>query len=182
MAESIVPPPGTPQADSSDLPQPQWREDFPIDVPRDQFVARRDFTRFLVLISGAFAIGQLWIALQNLWRRTTGKPPLQRLAGVEDLPVGGSLLFHYPTHHDGCLLIRTAVDQFVAYGNECTHLMCAVVPRVSEQRLYCPCHVGFFDLATGRPTSGPPRRPLPQIVLAVRNGGVFATDVIQEAR
>lgn len=182
MPEPIIPPPGTPQAAQSDLPQPQWRKDFPVDVPQDEFVARRDFTRFLVLISGAFAVGQIWIAVQNFWRRRTGKLPLQRIAAIEAVPVGGSLLFHYPTHHDGCVLIRTEKEQFVAYSNECTHLMCAVVPRLPEQRLYCPCHVGFFDLATGRPTSGPPRRPLPRIVLAVRNGAVFATDILQEPR
>ncbi|MGH7506598.1 MAG: hypothetical protein ACRELX_13140, partial [Longimicrobiales bacterium] len=38
--------------------QPKWRRDFPIDWPRDEYVARRDFTRFLVLVSGGFVVGQ----------------------------------------------------------------------------------------------------------------------------
>ena len=31
--------------------QPAWRQDFPIDVPQDNYIARRDFTKFLVLTS-----------------------------------------------------------------------------------------------------------------------------------
>ena len=31
--------------------QPAWRQDFPIDWPQDQYVARRDFMKFLVLTS-----------------------------------------------------------------------------------------------------------------------------------
>jgi hypothetical protein len=52
-----TPPDGRPLAE-----QPEWRRDFPIDTPQDNYVARRDFTKFLVLTSGAFAVGQVWIA------------------------------------------------------------------------------------------------------------------------
>src|SRR5215831_5353682 len=45
--------------------QPRWRQDFPIDWPADQYVARRDFARFLVLTSAAFAAGQAWIAARQ---------------------------------------------------------------------------------------------------------------------
>ena len=38
-----LPPDGRP-----DSAQPAWRGDFPVDWPADQYVARRDFTRFLV--------------------------------------------------------------------------------------------------------------------------------------
>lgn len=41
--------------------QPRWRQDFPIDAAQDEYVARRDFTKFMVLTSLAFAVGQLWI-------------------------------------------------------------------------------------------------------------------------
>ena len=39
--------------------QPAWRQDFPIDWPQDHFVARRDFTKFLVLTSLPFALVQI---------------------------------------------------------------------------------------------------------------------------
>src|SRR5919112_1168465 len=47
--------------------QPQWRNDFPIDWPQDELVARRDFTKFLVLTSFAFAVGQVWIVAENIF-------------------------------------------------------------------------------------------------------------------
>jgi len=56
--ETITTPPDRSPADQ----QPAWREDFPIDWPQDQYVERRDFMKFLVLTSGALAVGQLWIA------------------------------------------------------------------------------------------------------------------------
>jgi hypothetical protein len=49
----------------SDTNQPAWRRDFPIDWPQDHYVARRDFTRFLVLTSLPFALVQLGIGLVN---------------------------------------------------------------------------------------------------------------------
>jgi Rieske Fe-S protein len=41
--------------------------------------------------------------------------------------------------------------------------------------MYCPCHEGTFDLATGRPVAGPPRRPLPRVRLEVRGDEIFAS-------
>ena len=55
--------------------QPDWRRDFPIDVPQDDYVARRDFTKFLGLTSLAFLVGQLWIAAQ-CWLRGRQQSPL----------------------------------------------------------------------------------------------------------
>ena len=43
----------TPDGRPSDE-QPKWRKDFPIDTAQDNYVARRDFTKFMVLISGSF--------------------------------------------------------------------------------------------------------------------------------
>lgn len=155
--------------------QPKWRRDFPIDMPEDHYVARRDFTKFLVLVSGAFALGQFWIGLQNLGRRRRGEAPIRRIAAVDQLPIGGSLVFNYPGEHDPNLLIRTGENTFLAYGQKCTHLSCAVVPEVDRGRLHCPCHQGYFDLQTGQPLAGPPRRPLPRVKLAVRSGALYAT-------
>ena len=40
--------------------QPQWRQDFPVDVPQDNYIARREFTKFLVLTSLAFVVSSRW--------------------------------------------------------------------------------------------------------------------------
>jgi Rieske Fe-S protein len=82
-----------------------------------------------------------------------------------------------PGEDDRCLLLRPEADRLLAYDQKCTHLSCAVVPDVAGGCLNCPCHRGVFDLATGRPLAGPPRRPLPRITLEVRDGVVVATGV-----
>jgi len=156
--------------------QPAWRTDFPIDWPRDHYVERREFVKFLFLTSLAFTAGQLWIAAQR-WRRGPRVHPPSRVASLADLPVGSARTFSYPGPDHPCLLVRTGEDAVVAYGQECTHLSCAVVPSVEQGLLRCPCHQGWFDLATGRPLAGPPRRPLSLVRLELRSGEVFATGI-----
>jgi Rieske Fe-S protein len=157
--------------------QPAWRTDFPIDRPQDQYVERRDFMKFMVLVSLSLTIGQFWIAAQNWWRRRRGESPIARIASVDDLPAGGAMVFSYPQATDDCLLIRTMSDSFVAYSQQCTHLSCAVRPRASEGLIVCPCHDGYFDLLTGRPVAGPPRRPLARVQLERRGNQIYATGV-----
>jgi Rieske Fe-S protein len=157
--------------------QPAWRTDFPIDWPQDHYVERRDFMKFMVLTSLAFTVGQFWIAAQNIWRRRRGAAELMRLASVNDIPIGTTQTFAYPTEHDPCILVRPDERTFVAYSQKCTHLSCAVVPRVEDGVIRCPCHEGLFDLATGRPIAGPPRRPLSLVRLDIRANEIFATGV-----
>jgi len=157
--------------------QPTWRQDFPIDWPQDHYVARRDFAKFLVLTSAAFVIGQLWIGLQNAWRKRRGEFPLRKIASFSAIPVGGSVVFHYPDAHADCILVRTSERELVAFSQKCTHLSCAVVPDVEKGIFRCPCHEGFFDLKTGRNIAGPPPRPLPRVILSVRGDDIFATGI-----
>jgi nitrite reductase/ring-hydroxylating ferredoxin subunit len=156
-------------------PQPRWRRDFPIDWPQDEYVSRRDFTRFVVLTSLAFTAGQFWILLKNSWRRMQGALPIMPVGAVADLPIGVSHTFAYPTAQDPCVLVRLSETEFVAYDRLCTHLLCPVLPVPEEGHLHCPCHEGYFDLASGRPVAGPPQRPLARITLEVRDGTLYAT-------
>jgi Rieske Fe-S protein len=156
--------------------QPRWRQDFPTDIPEDDALARREFTKFLVLTSGAFAAGQCWIGLMSLLREE--KPlPQKRIATETDVLPGGVVEFRYPTDDDPCLLIRLGDGGLVAYGQQCSHLSCAVVPEPEQGHLRCPCHNGFFEISEGRPIAGPPRRPLPRIKLEIRDGIIYATGV-----
>ena len=164
-----VPPDGRPYHD-----QPQWRNDFPIDWPQDELVARRDFTKFLVLTSFAFTAGQFWIVFENFMRRRRGKLPVLRIGRADDVPVGGSMVFNYPGANDNCIVVRLGHRLYFAYDQKCTHLSCAVVPDIAHGRFHCPCHNGMFDLRTGAPTAGPPRRPLERILLEIRDGDLFA--------
>jgi nitrite reductase/ring-hydroxylating ferredoxin subunit len=157
--------------------QPAWRQDFPIDRPQDEYVERRDFVKFLTLTSLAFVAGQLWIAGQSLMRRRRPPPGAQRIASRNEVAVGGSLVFDYPAPHDSCILVRVSDAEFVAFGQKCTHLSCAVIPKPAEGIFHCPCHEGSFDLRSGRVLAGPPSRPLPRVVLEIIGNDIYATGI-----
>lgn len=167
-----VPPNRAPDAE-----QPRWRRDFPIDWPEDDYVSRRDLVKYVVLTSGAFVVGQLWIAWKSVYARREPPPEPLAVASAEELPVGGAKIFEYPEGSPPRLLIRTGEDSFVAYEQQCTHLQCPVIPAVEQGRLHCPCHNGWFDLETGDPVAGPPRRPLRRVRLEVRSDAIYATGI-----
>lgn len=157
--------------------QPRWRRDFPIDWAEDDYVSRRDLVKFIVLTSGAFAVGQAWLAAKSLLGGSEAAPPGSPVATLDELAVGDAKTFAYPEGSTPRLLVRTGVDTFVAYDQQCTHLQCPVVPAFAEGRLHCPCHNGWFDLQTGQPLAGPPRRRLPRVLLEVREGTVYAIGI-----
>jgi nitrite reductase/ring-hydroxylating ferredoxin subunit len=167
--ENTVAPVGLPL-----IEQPAWRQDFPIDWPQDHYVARRDFTKFLVLTSLPFALVQLVIGLFSWFRRSNRQPPVKAIASLADIPIGGVVSFAYPQETDPCLLLRPAENTLLAFSQKCTHLGCAVTPELERGCFFCPCHKGYFALDSGRPFAGPPRRPLPRILVENRNGVVFA--------
>jgi Rieske Fe-S protein len=160
-----------------DRDPPRWRQDFPIDWPKDEIVARRDFAKFLVLTSGAFVAGQGWIAAKHLLRQNRPKPAPRKIASLSELSTPSVKEFSYPGEHDRCLLVRLEDGELVAFSQACTHLSCAVVPQLKEGVLLCPCHAGYFDLRTGTNIAGPPPRPLTRILLQVSGDDVTAIGV-----
>jgi Rieske Fe-S protein len=133
--------------------------------------------KFLVLTSAALTAGQFWIVGQNWLRRRQGRPEIRRVASLSDIAAGSSLVFQYPGELDHCVLVRLSESHLVAYSQKCTHLSCAVIPEPEKGLLHCPCHHGYFDLKSGNPTAGPPRRPLPRIIIEVREQDVYATGI-----
>ena len=172
LAERTTAPDGRPMSE-----QPAWRRDFPIDLPQDQYVARRDFTRFMMMTSVACGVGQVVIGVLNWLGRRRGPLPVQAIANVGEIPVGGVRPFHYPDANAPCLLLRPEEQTYLAFSQKCTHLGCAVTPDAERKQLLCPCHKGVFDATTGRPLAGPPRRPLPRIVLENRDGVIHAVGI-----
>src|SRR5262249_48135338 len=120
----------------------------------------------------AFVAGQCWIGVMS----TLGgeKAPEKRITSVKEAKDRGVVEFRYPGE-EPCLLLHLGGDRFVAYGQQCSHLSCAVMPNPDEGQLHCPCHHGYFEINEGRPIAGPPRRPLPRVTLAVRDGEIYAT-------
>jgi Rieske Fe-S protein len=159
---------------------PQWRQDFPIDWPKDEFLARREFAKFMVLTSSAFVAGQGWIAAQDLVRSRRNQVPAPlKLAAARELLPGSSSFFSYPGEHDRCVLVRLPEGGLVAFSQLCTHLSCPVIPKVAEGVFLCPCHHGYFDLRTGRNIAGPPPRPLPRVLLRTEGDDVYAVGIEQ---
>jgi arsenite oxidase small subunit len=156
--------------------QARWREDFPIQWEKDEYVTRREMVKFLslgsLLIAGANFIAAAVPRLQR-----AGEFPRARIASAQGIAAGGSLLFRYPSAEDPCILVRDRAGELVAYSQVCTHLSCAVIHRPEENTLFCPCHHGYFTVEEGRPTAGPPTRSLPRIKLEHSGDNVFAVGV-----
>ena len=130
--EQITIPPDFAPADA----QPAWRQDFPIDWPQDLYVERRDFMKFLVLTSASLTLGQVWIGVQSWYRRRRGRPPIQRIASVDDLAVGAAIGFTYPREDEPCLLVRLTTGRVRRLQSEMHALvMCGDSPTGGGQLL-----------------------------------------------
>lgn len=157
--------------------QEAWRSEFPYRIDADEAIGRRHFLVLAVLTSGAVFASTVGLALRGRTddrRRGTE----QRVSGAEDLAVGEAHYFNYPGEDDQAVLLRLAEDCYVAYSQKCTHLSCSVRYRPEHQDLHCPCHEGIFDIETGRPVAGPPRRPLPRIDLRTEGGAIVAVEEV----
>ncbi|MBZ5508757.1 MAG: Rieske 2Fe-2S domain-containing protein [Acidobacteriia bacterium] len=160
--------------------EPLWRDEFSVFSNDEKYVSRRQFSKFLVLTSLAMFVGNLWILVRSWFSR---KPlyPVTAIARANEVPVGGVRLFQYPTPQEQCILLRTGANEYVAYSQKCTHLSCSVFYSAASDRLECPCHNGAFSVRDGSPLQGPPRRPLPRIVVERKGDVLLATGIKLEA-
>jgi arsenite oxidase small subunit len=141
---------------------------------------RRGFMKTLVGAAGVFAVSSLpWgaLAAKELTGLSDKKYPKQKIADVTSIAVGDAIDFSFPGEHDSAILIRLSETNYVAYQNACTHLRCPVFWNKKEAEMICPCHHGKFNVKTGEPIAGPPRRPLPEIQVKVENGAIYAVRV-----
>ncbi len=156
----------------------KWREDFPIETGADNYVTRREFTKFLVLASGATVVGNGYFVIRGMEQRRESFPVVE-IASTDEISPGAVKLFHYPDADEPAILIRLASGDFVAYKQRCTHLSCPVHFSVDVNRIECPCHNGTFDAATGAVLAGPPPRPLPKILIRTEGEKIFAVGVAE---
>src|SRR5262249_14274191 len=138
-----------------------------------RYVNRRQFTKFLTLTSFGMMVGNLWVLAKSRLHRESSFPRIA-VATLDEIPVGGVKMFNYPSPDDPCILIRTALDNFVAFSQKCTHLSCAVYFEKEQNRLECPCHSGLFSIVDGSVLQGPPQRPLPRVALEKEGGQIVA--------
>lgn len=157
----------------------KWREDFPYESENDEYITRRDATRFLLLVSGGLALGNGLIWIRS--RSRADEPNLRiELGAADQLAPGEWRVFAYPDAATPAILIRRTSGELVAFQQKCTHLACPVAYQRGgadeHEHLSCHCHNGRFDVSTGAGLSGPPRelRPLRRVALAVERGRLFA--------
>lgn len=100
-------------------------------------------------------------------------PPM-KIEGAERVMPGACLYFSYPSAKDPAVLVRGLDDEYSAHSRKCAHLGCSVEFDPARRGLNCPCHQGAYDGRTGNVPYGPPPRPLDQIALQMRGGGVWA--------
>jgi cytochrome b6-f complex iron-sulfur subunit len=155
---------------------PKWAEDFPVEAADDTTVSRRDFVRYLFLVSSGIFTGTLAVVAGGIFtkRRNAGRVEKAfKIADAGAVPVGTSRVFPLPHDRGPAIMVRLSEDRYVAYSQKCTHLQCPVLWRSDENKLVCPCHKGAFEVETGRVLYGPPERPLPQVRLEVKDDGVY---------
>lgn len=160
--------------------EPNWKEDFPIESKRATHVSRREFAKFLGLLSGAFALSNGFIVIRA-WAFPS--KPLEGehfVVNENEVPVGE--MFQFEIHgdkHIPYILIHLEEGQWRAFEQKCTHLTCAVRYRKDERKIECPCHNGWFSADTGEVLQGPPPRPLPQLEVVVKDGKVYVREESQ---
>ena len=159
---------------------PLWQDEFSVYTADERYVSRRQLTKFLTLTSFGMLAGNLWILVRSWFARTPERFPKTAVARLDEVPVGGVKLFQYPSENEQCILVRTAANAYVAFSQKCTHLSCAVYYSREHNQLECPCHEGYFSVRDGRVLAGPPRRPLPKIVLERRGEELVATGISTE--
>jgi Rieske Fe-S protein len=150
--------------------------DFPIERVEAEHVSRREFAKFLCLVSGGMAVGTGWVAVKDRLF-----PPL-RIKGeafvcqTSAVPPGGTYAFKVSGLRTPFVLIHLNDGSWRAYEQKCTHLSCAVFYQPQADKIQCPCHNGWFDARTGNVLQGPPPRPLPRLDVIVKDEQVYVTE------
>ncbi|WP_116997071.1 ubiquinol-cytochrome c reductase iron-sulfur subunit [Desertimonas flava] len=158
--------------DPPTMGKPVWRRDFPYETAGEEEVTRREFARYLVLGTGALAVGNVGLAAWTQLRSiNTGDP--RSIVALADVAVGDTHLFRYPSDADPAVLLRVDDETVVAFSQKCTHLGCVVYYEADAERWHCPCHEGNFEALDGAVISGPPTRPLGRIDVEVRDDGMI---------
>lgn len=164
--------------------EPKWAEDFSVETKDDQHISRRDFIRYLSLVSLGLFSGTAGVLFKTLFGRNEGKMAVTKgvkIIDKSDLTIGESYAFKIPgTSYPG-ILVRLSEDNFVAYGQKCSHLQAPVMWKEKEHKFFCPCHKGAFSAETGDVLYGPPERPLPKLKLTITKDAVFF-DGIEKGR
>jgi cytochrome b6-f complex iron-sulfur subunit len=159
-----------------------WKKDFPIEKQQATNVSRRDFAKFLTLVSGGLMVGSGLVAVKSHLY------PKEELEGEhfvckkEEVPLGGTRAFVIEGSMIPYILIHLESGEFKAYEQKCTHLSCSVFYKPGTGTIHCPCHEGNFDAKTGDVVSGPPPRALPKLDVFFKDNSVYVKAATPEEK
>jgi Rieske Fe-S protein len=69
-------------------------------------------------------------------------------------------------------VLTTDGRTYIAMSNICTHLGCHIRWISEQDKFFCPCHNGEFDIS-GNVVAGPPPRPLDRYDVKVENDQLY---------
>jgi cytochrome b6-f complex iron-sulfur subunit len=163
-------------------PKQAWEVDFPIESVEAQHVSRREFAKFLCLVSAGLCVGNAWFAVKDQLFPKEDLKGLFFVCDASEIPVAGMKSFIIPQTHVPYILIRLGENEWRAFEEKCTHLSCAVYYRSDLGKIECPCHNGYFDARTGQVLQGPPPRPLPQLGVFTDGSKIFVGSLQQQEK
>lgn len=163
---------------------PNWKRDFPVRQEEATHISRREFAKFLGLLSGSLALGNAAIVVKSFAFPATELQGEHFICRQDEVPVGEMRQFAIDNgaREIPYILIHLSDNEWKAFEQKCTHLSCAVRYRADIDQIECPCHNGYFDARTGAPLQGPPPRPLPELGVSVREGKVYVTALETQPR
>jgi Rieske Fe-S protein len=159
-----------------------WKKDFPILKQQASNVSRRDFAKFLTLVSGGLMVGSGLVAAKAYIFPKEEVEGEHFVCKKGEIPVGGTRAFVIEGSTIPYILIHLESGDFKAYEQKCTHLSCSVFYKPGTDIIYCPCHNGSFDANTGEVLAGPPPRALPNLEVFLKGNDIYVKAGQQETK
>jgi Rieske Fe-S protein len=136
-------------------------------------ITRRDF---LKLLKGASALAGVGLVATPVVAYFY-PPKLEELPSEpvlvcpeSELPVGQSKIVKFGRYP---ALVIKLPEGLKAYSAVCTHFACIVKWNPDSKKIECPCHEGYFSVADGSVTAGPPPAPLMALETEVVDGQIY---------
>ncbi|MFV0415366.1 MAG: Rieske (2Fe-2S) protein [Chthoniobacterales bacterium] len=153
-----------------------YETDFPNERVESEHVSRREFAKFLCLVSCGLTVGSGWVAVKDKLFPPFSFKGDYFVCKVDDVPIGGTHPFQIEDSKIPFILIRLKDGSFRAYEQKCTHLACAVYYQPNIDQIVCPCHSGYFSAQDGSVLQGPPPRRLPHLNVVIKGDDVYVNE------
>lgn len=95
------------------------------------------------------------------------------LGAVSEIPEGSGKNFRFGSTP---AIITHTEDGFHAFKATCTHLGCTVQFSEEKDLIWCACHGGCYNPATGKNVAGPPPKPLEKLAVKIVDGKIVVSN------